>query len=240
MATRSGKIRGGFKAKAYLRKIRAAWSLSRSVRVGFFREARYTNGVSVARVATIHEFGSGPFKERPFFRTALKGAEKVLLPVMKQTINPRTMVFDNITAGACRTGHGLPDPAGGHEVRRDRYREAQAIRELGGEVGGKLSIVAIWLRGEIRLGVEFTTAVGPPSRDACESDGVLSAGVGRRRGTLRSWSPHPREAASHSDDTSPLTPAWLPGLVCTPDRRGDAPCTLSGQASRAHYTSDKA
>lgn len=99
MATRSGKIRGGLKAKAYLHKIRAARSLSRSVRVGFFREARYTNGVSVARVATIHEFGSGPFKERPFFRTALKGADKVLLPVMKQTINPRTMVFDNITAG---------------------------------------------------------------------------------------------------------------------------------------------
>lgn len=31
MATRSGKIRGGLKAKAYLRKIKAAQSTSRSV-----------------------------------------------------------------------------------------------------------------------------------------------------------------------------------------------------------------
>lgn len=94
-----GKIRGGLKAKVYLHKIRAARSLSRSVRVGFFREARYTNGVSVARVATIHEFGSGPFKERPFFRDALKGAEKVLLPILKAELDPKTLVLTPLIAG---------------------------------------------------------------------------------------------------------------------------------------------
>lgn len=99
MATRSGKIRGGLKAKAYLQKIRRARGLSRSVQVGFFRHATYPNGVSVARVATIHEFGVGRHKERPFFRSAIKGADKVLLPVIKQTINPKTLVFDALTAG---------------------------------------------------------------------------------------------------------------------------------------------
>lgn len=42
---------------------------------------------------------SGPFKERPFFRTAIKGAPAVLMTILKGGIDPKTMVLDAITAG---------------------------------------------------------------------------------------------------------------------------------------------
>ena len=99
MATRSGKIRGGLKAKAYLHKIRAAQSLSRSVQVGFFRDSRYATGEYVARVAMIHEFGFGGYRERPFFRDAIKGADKVLMPILKAELDPRTLVLTPLIAG---------------------------------------------------------------------------------------------------------------------------------------------
>ena len=61
--------------------------------------ARYQGGQYVATVAAVHEFGAGPHAERPFFRTALKNSDQLILETIEQTIDPLTLEFDRRVAG---------------------------------------------------------------------------------------------------------------------------------------------
>lgn len=66
--------------------------------VGFFSTAKYPDGTPVAAVAAWNEFGTSRIPERPFFRNAIVGADKELMPVLKKGIDPRDMALDHITA----------------------------------------------------------------------------------------------------------------------------------------------
>ena len=93
------KIKGGKKFRRFVQRARQAKGRSVShVDVGFFNDAKYPDGTSVSWVAATHEFGYG-VPERPFFRRAIKGAKEALLPVLIKSINPKTMVFDEMAAG---------------------------------------------------------------------------------------------------------------------------------------------
>ena len=94
------RVRGGRKLKTFLRKARAAKSRSKSVDVGFFASARYPDGTYVASVAAWNEFGTddGRVPERPFFRQAIEGADRVINPILKAGVDPQTMELDEQTA----------------------------------------------------------------------------------------------------------------------------------------------
>ena len=102
---------GGRKLAEFLRKAKAAASKSKGVDVGFFKTARYSpvrQGVKggqarkphfVATIAAFNEFGTPTIPERPFFRNAIAGSARVLNPIIKAGIDPKTMEFDERTAG---------------------------------------------------------------------------------------------------------------------------------------------
>ena len=92
---------GGRKLAEFLRKAKAAASKSKGVDVGFFKSARYPDGTQVAAVAAFNEFGvpSQGIPERPFFRNAIAGAEREIMPILKAGIDPKTMELDDRTAG---------------------------------------------------------------------------------------------------------------------------------------------
>ena len=68
------KVRGGKRLRARLRM--AGRGGVGGVDVGFFKDAQYQTGEYVAYVASIHEFGLGHHRERPFFRAGVKNAEE--------------------------------------------------------------------------------------------------------------------------------------------------------------------
>lgn len=92
---------GGRKLKEFLRKARTARSRSKGVDVGFFKTARYPDGTPVAAVAAWNQFGvpSQNIPERPFFTNAIAGAGRVLNPIIKAGVDPKTMEFTERTAG---------------------------------------------------------------------------------------------------------------------------------------------
>ena len=92
---------GGRKLKEFLRKARTARKRSKGVDVGFFKTARYPDGTPVAAVAAWNEFGvpSQGIPERPFFRNAIEGADRVIGPILKAGIDPKDMALDDRTAG---------------------------------------------------------------------------------------------------------------------------------------------
>ena len=53
-------------------------------RVGWFETAKYSDGTSVAYVASIQEFGAGPIPPRPFFRTTIAEEQKKWAQVTAQ------------------------------------------------------------------------------------------------------------------------------------------------------------
>ena len=69
-----------------------------SVSVGFFSTARYANGMHVAFVAALNEFGtrkrdgSVHIPERPFFRNAIKKSENDVIQMLFNNVDPRRMV----------------------------------------------------------------------------------------------------------------------------------------------------
>ena len=67
--------------------------------VGFFSTAKYPDGTPVAAVAAFNEFGTETIPERPFFRQSIEGADKVIMPVLKDGIDPMDMALDSRTAG---------------------------------------------------------------------------------------------------------------------------------------------
>ncbi len=62
------------KLNAALERVRKKISNAATLRVGFFEDATYPDGTSVAMVAALQEFGSGPIPARSYFRTMI--AEK--------------------------------------------------------------------------------------------------------------------------------------------------------------------
>ena len=96
------RVRGGRKLRVFLRKARSAKSRSKGVDVGFFKTARYSDGTYVASVAAWNEFGTddGRVPERPFFRQAIEGADRVINPILKAGVDPQTMELDEQTASA--------------------------------------------------------------------------------------------------------------------------------------------
>ena len=93
------RVQGGRKLKAWLKKAKTAQARSKSVSVGFFSTAKYPDGTPVAAVAAWNEFGTERIPERPFLRQSIEGAEKVIMPVLKDGIDPRDMALDRTTAG---------------------------------------------------------------------------------------------------------------------------------------------
>ena len=105
------RVTGGKKLAAFLRQAKSAKARSKSVDVGFFATARYApvrQGVRggqkrkahyVATVAAWNEFGTERIPERPFFRNAISGADKDLMPVIKAGVDPLKMELDARTAG---------------------------------------------------------------------------------------------------------------------------------------------
>ena len=95
---------GGRKLKEFLRKARAAQARSKQVDVGFHSDQRYPptadgkQGLPVAQVAAWNEYGREGQPEVPFFRGAIAGAARELIPIMKAGIDPKTMVLDERTA----------------------------------------------------------------------------------------------------------------------------------------------
>lgn len=66
------KVRGGQRHAAFIREARQLRDMT--IDVGLFGEDRYPNGMSVAAIATINEFGSRKARipERAFFRGAVR------------------------------------------------------------------------------------------------------------------------------------------------------------------------
>ena len=95
------RVRGGKKLNAFLRKAQSAQSRSKTVRVGFFSTAKYPDGTPVAAVAAWNEFGvpDKNIPERPYMRNAIEDAEVVLMPILKEGIDPKDMALDARTAG---------------------------------------------------------------------------------------------------------------------------------------------
>jgi len=73
----------------------------KSVDVGIFAGAKYEDGTPVALVAVVNEFGSedGVIPERPAIRNANKSNEDNLIKIIKNNVDPETMVIDPVTAG---------------------------------------------------------------------------------------------------------------------------------------------
>ena len=90
-------LRGGHKLDRFIKEAKAAMRI-KGVEVGFFDTARYPDGTAVTNVAAAHEFGLG-VPERPFFRQALKGADKELLQVLKVSLDPKKMAVDERVGG---------------------------------------------------------------------------------------------------------------------------------------------
>ena len=79
----------------------------KSVDIGVFAGSKYQDGTPVALVATVNEFGSedGHIPERPAFRNANKSNEDSLIKVIKNNVDPETMVIDPVTAGEVGVAH---------------------------------------------------------------------------------------------------------------------------------------
>ena len=111
------KWRGGQKLKRFIRTAKRAPKASSGVDVGWFRDAKYPpvrtgkrgggkqSPVYAAAVALWNEFGTqgggwgGPIPERPFIRNALRDANAELIPVLKESLDPKTMTLDKRSAG---------------------------------------------------------------------------------------------------------------------------------------------
>ena len=67
-------ISGGDKLKARLAEITTNMENGKSVKIGFFANATYPDGTSVAQVAVWNDWGTKRIPPRPFFRTFAKQA----------------------------------------------------------------------------------------------------------------------------------------------------------------------
>ena len=84
---------------AFLRQAKTAKARSKRTDVGFFASAKYPDGTPAAAVAAWNEFGTETIPERPFIRNAISGADRDLLPILKDGVDPKKMEVDARTAG---------------------------------------------------------------------------------------------------------------------------------------------
>ena len=67
----SARMKGGANLAKYLADLKQNATSARRVDVGFFRDATYTDGTSVATVAAVQEFGNDRVPARSFMRTTI-------------------------------------------------------------------------------------------------------------------------------------------------------------------------
>jgi hypothetical protein len=77
----------------------------KSVDVGVFASAKYTDGTPVAAVAAWNEFGTATIPERPAIRIANKENEKVLIRLIKNTVDPEKMIITKDIGGLIGANH---------------------------------------------------------------------------------------------------------------------------------------
>lgn len=65
-------LKGGDKLEAKLAELARKLGKGGAVRAGFFEDATYPDGTSIAMVAALNNFGSGSTPPRPFFTNAIK------------------------------------------------------------------------------------------------------------------------------------------------------------------------
>ena len=92
-------VKGGAKLKAALRAGQRATRV-RSIQVGWYQTSRYQDGTPVTNVAAWNEFGTrnkdGTVRvaERPYFRTANRLVRPIILKLIKDNIDPKTLAVD--------------------------------------------------------------------------------------------------------------------------------------------------
>lgn len=91
-------VTGGKKLEKWLNRAKMR---SKSVSVGFFSTARYSDGTPVAAVAAWNHFGvpSRNIPERPFMCDAIEGAKGPIMEVLERGIDPKDLRLDGKTAG---------------------------------------------------------------------------------------------------------------------------------------------
>ncbi|MPV99821.1 hypothetical protein [Bombella apis] len=67
----SARMKGGANLAKYLTELKQNATSARRVDVGFFRDATYPDGTSVATVAAVQEFGNDRVPARSFMRTTV-------------------------------------------------------------------------------------------------------------------------------------------------------------------------
>lgn len=72
----TASLKGGDRARAYLRDLARKTAKAKTLKVGFLEGATYPDGTPVAYVAAIQEFGSGPIPPRSYFRTMIAAKQK--------------------------------------------------------------------------------------------------------------------------------------------------------------------
>ena len=66
-----------------------------SLKVGFFKSARYPDGTQVAAVAAWNEFGTKRIPERPFMRQGVKKAYAHMHGILVAEVDPLHMTLDD-------------------------------------------------------------------------------------------------------------------------------------------------
>ena len=96
-------VRGGNNLDAIIRKALSASGVE-TLRVGFFKTAKYPDGTPVAAVAAWNEFGTRTkaggqaIPERPFFRQALRKVQDDVSELVQDSIDSKTMIVDDLLA----------------------------------------------------------------------------------------------------------------------------------------------
>ena len=95
------QVTGGKKLRRTISNAkRAAARSADKLEVGFFETAKYPDGTPVAAVAAWAEFGTEGIPERPYFRQALENAQRPARQLLRERVDPKTLVVDNKTAAA--------------------------------------------------------------------------------------------------------------------------------------------
>ena len=93
-------VRGGKKLKRAIQAAKHARGVSQ-VDVGFFKSAKYPNGTPVVLVANVNEFGSKKrgIPERAFFRSAILNIGRVIRPIIRRNVDPKTLTVSRRVGG---------------------------------------------------------------------------------------------------------------------------------------------
>ena len=94
LSMKKPKLSGGDKYKKYLKDSKLNSARRHKIKVGFFRESRYPNGIPVAQAADLNEFGYKHIPERPFFRRAISQMKTELAQSFLRNANQQTRGLD--------------------------------------------------------------------------------------------------------------------------------------------------